>query len=115
MRALVGLALRALQIGLAAAAAAAPGDSSPARRHLQAQRPRGAPCTTTGGSVPEGTPCVFPFLFEGVTYNACAQTTGEARLGHPAPAPWCATVPDLGYVDPGALFRTPLFGTPTCR
>lgn len=49
-----------------------------------------AHCTTTGGGVPEGSQCTFPFTYEGVTYDACT------NVGHDKP--WCSTETDANGI-----------------
>jgi hypothetical protein len=43
-------------------------------------------CTTNGGAKP-GLPCVFPFKYADVTYNACTAKNSERGL-------WCSTAVD---------------------
>ena len=52
----------------------------------------GAGATTTGGSVPEGSACVFPFTFDGVTYNECTDVSNDSTE-------WCALESDYAWVD----------------
>ena len=42
----------------------------------------GGICKTLPGSDDPNRPCVFPFTFDGVTYNGCTKDNGDA---------WCAT------------------------
>jgi len=44
--------------------------------------PPPASCTTTGGSAPEGSTCVFPFFYNGVTYSECTKVDNLNN-------PWC--------------------------
>lgn len=48
-------------------------------------------CVTTGGNVPDGTPCSFPFTYHGYTfsntYNKCTDYMNNGK-------PWCSTEPD---------------------
>ena len=76
-------------------------------------------CKTTSGEY--GTtkvPCIFPFKYNGITYNAC--TTDQTNPGDPA---WCATEVDemglevkdkYGYCEekcqPGKLIFFETFG-----
>eukprot|EP01043_Picozoa_sp_COSAG02_P003592 COSAG02_NODE_89_length_38500_cov_61.646910_4_plen_2440_part_00 len=39
----------------------------------------GEGAVTTGGTAPEGTPCAFPFIFDGVVYNECMWTERETE------------------------------------
>lgn len=43
-------------------------------------------CTTTGGNVPEGSQCVFPFTYKGTTYDSCTKDGHHTR--------WCSTDAD---------------------
>ena len=47
----------------------------------------GSPCITNGGPNP-GKPCIFPFIFKGVTYNACPPDPKEKS------ETWCSTKVD---------------------
>ena len=50
-------------------------------------------CKTTGGTAPEGTPCAFPFTYDGVEYTACTTANNNG-------VPWCAGEASYG---PGAI------------
>ena len=41
------------------------------------------PCTTNGGADPNR-PCVFPFMYNGITYQTCTDANRDGVL-------WCAT------------------------
>merc|ERR1712080_166957 len=43
-----------------------------------------ARCFTIGGSVPQGTPCVFPFNYNGLSYSMCTEINNNG-------VPWCST------------------------
>ena len=40
--------------------------------------------TATKGTAPEGSACVFPFLYDGVVYTQCTTVRNEG-------IPWCST------------------------
>ena len=40
-------------------------------------------------------PCVFPFVYEGTTYNACTTDWNDNGVAREY-APWCATTPEIG-------------------
>ena len=47
----------------------------------------GTCATTDSGTAPEGTPCAFPFTYEGVAYSACTNADNLGGDGEP----WCMT------------------------
>jgi len=49
-----------------------------------ASNPKEKTCKTSGGSVPSGTPCSFPFTYDGTKYTECT-TYGNSGV------PWCST------------------------
>ena len=79
----VRVAAAALLVGRAGASATDPKGGS--------SGPPPASCTTTGGSAPEGSTCVFPFFYNGVTYSEC---TKVANFNNP----WCGieAIPGTG-------------------
>ena len=52
----------------------------------------GAGATTTGGSVGEGSPCLFPFTYSGVTYNECTAIDNGA-------VEWCSLEADCKFTS----------------
>ena len=46
-----------------------------------------ATCTTVTGP-DENKPCIFPFQYEGVTYNTCTGISSVEKI------PWCSTLVD---------------------
>ena len=47
-------------------------------------------CNTLSGPVPPNTPCIFPFIYGGVTYLGCAGDPAEDKKD----ARWCSTKVD---------------------
>ena len=44
-------------------------------------------CITEGGPAPKATPCVFPFIYGGVTYMGCAGDPANDKIAER----WCST------------------------
>ena len=47
-------------------------------------------CTTASGPVPKDTPCIFPFVYGGVTYLGCAGDPAKDKMSER----WCSTKVD---------------------
>lgn len=52
--------------------------------HWSDATPMEGMCSTSGGTAKKGTPCVFPFVFKGKSYNKCT-TVNNGQT------PWCST------------------------
>ena len=52
-------------------------------------------CTTTGGNAPEGSSCVFPFVYTDTTYNSCTRDScNPPGCGPDGTDGWCSVYED---------------------